>query len=142
MLKKTITYTDYNGLTRTEDFFFNLSKADMMEMELTTEGGLAEMLKKIVNTKDTSAIIKFFKELILKAYGEKSADGKHFIKINDAGIPVANAFSQTEAYSVLFMELLTDADKAAAFVNGIIPPDMITDDVKAEAKAFIESKVR
>lgn len=117
MLKKTITYTDYNQAERTEDFYFNLTKAEVMEMEMSTSGGLAEMIKKIVAAKDAPAIIKVFKDLILKAYGEKSPDGKRFIKSEE----IATAFAQTEAYSQLFMELATDPDKAAEFVNGIIP---------------------
>lgn len=117
MLKKTITYTDYNGTERTEDFYFNLTKAEVMEMEMSTTGGMAEMIQRIVNAQDAPAIIKIFKELVLKAYGEKSPDGKRFIK-NDE---IRDAFAQTEAYSILFMELATDADAAAKFVNGIIP---------------------
>ena len=117
MLKKTITYTDYNGLERTEDFYFNLSKAEIMEMELSTAGGLAEMIQRIVDAQDAPAIIKVFKDLVLKAYGEKSPDGRRFIKSAE----IADSFSQTEAYSQLFMELATDSDAAAAFVNGIVP---------------------
>lgn len=117
MLKKTITYTDYNGSERTEDFYFNLTKAEVVEMEMSTTGGLAEMIKKIVAAQDAPSIIAIFKKLILKAYGEKSPDGKRFIKSDE----ISNAFSQTEAYSQLFMELATDADKAAEFVNGITP---------------------
>ena len=124
MITKTIKYTDYNGVEREEPFLFNLSKAEIMEMEMGTTGGLAEMIKKIVATQETPAIIKIFKELILKAYGEKSADGKRFIKVNDQGVPLSIGFSQTEAYSQLFMELATDADAAAKFVNGIVPADM------------------
>lgn len=117
MLKKTITYTDYNGSERTEDFYFNLTKAEVVEMEMSTTGGLVEMIKKIVAAQDAPSIIAIFKKLILKAYGEKSPDGKRFIKSDE----ISNAFSQTEAYSQLFMELATDADKAAEFVNGITP---------------------
>lgn len=120
MIKKTITYTDYNGTDRTEDFYFNLSKAEVMEMEMSTTGGLAETIQRIVSAQDTPAIIKIFKDLVLKAYGEKSPDGKRFIKSDG----ISTAFSQTEAYSQLFMELATDADAAAKFVNGIIPSDM------------------
>jgi hypothetical protein len=120
MLKKTITYNDYNGTERTEDFYFNLSQAEVMEMELSTEGGLAEMIKRVVASKDAPSIIKIFKDLILKAYGEKSADGKRFVKSEE----IATAFSQTEAYSILFTELATDDKAAAAFVNGIVPKDM------------------
>ena len=121
MLKKTITYNDYNGVERTEDFYFNLSKAELMEMEMSISGGLTEMIEKIVATKDAPAIIKIFKELVLKAYGEKSADGKRFEKKNGA---LAEAFAETEAYSKIFMELATDADKAAEFVNGIMPSNI------------------
>lgn len=124
MLKKTIIYNDYNDVERTEDFYFNLSKAEIMEMEMGTTGGLAEMINKIVQTQDAPAIIKVFKDLILKAYGERSADGKRFEKKNGA---LAEAFAETEAYSQLFMELATDADAAARFVNGIIPRDMQQD---------------
>ena len=124
MLKKSITYTDYNGTERTEDFYFNLTKAEIMEMEMSTTGGLAEMIQKVVNAQDAPAIIKVFKDLVLKAYGEKSADGKRFVKVNDAGVPLSIAFSQTEAYSQLFMELATDAEAAANFVNGIVPKDL------------------
>ena len=117
MLKKTITYTDYNDVERTEDFYFNLTKAELMEMEMGAVGGLSGMIEKIVSAKDAPAIIKVFKELVLKAYGEKSADGKRFIKSKE----ISDAFSQTEAYSQLFMELATDAEAASKFVNGIAP---------------------
>lgn len=124
MLKKTITYTDYNGVERTEDFYFNLSKAEVMEMEMSTAGGLAERIQRIVSTQDAPAIIKIFKDLVLDAYGEKSLDGKRFLKVDENGNRLSVAFSQTEAYSQLFMELATDADAAAKFVNGIVPADM------------------
>lgn len=134
MLKKTITYTDYNGTERTEDFYFNLSKAEVMEMEMSTTGGMAETIQRIVAAQDAPAIIKIFKELVLKAYGEKSPDGKRFIK-NDE---IREAFSQTEAYSILFMELATDADAAAKFINGVIAnaPDVS----KAEHPALKTTK--
>ena len=120
MLKKTITYTDYNGVERTEDFYFNLSKAEIAEMELSTEGGFAEMIQRIVNAKDAAAIVDIFKKMILKAYGIKSDDGKRFMKSKE----ISEAFSQTEAYSQLFIELSTNADAGAAFVKGIMPADM------------------
>lgn len=119
MLKKTINYTDYNGVSRTEDFYFNLTQAEIMEMEMSTSGGLAEMIKRIVDAQDAPAIIKIFKDLVLKAYGVKSADGRRFMKSPE----ITADFEQTEAYSIIFMELATDADKAAEFVNGIIPAD-------------------
>lgn len=121
MLKKTITYEDYNGVSRTEDFYFNLSRAEAAEMEMSIDGGLSERITKLIAAKDAPSIIKIFKDLILDSYGEKSADGKRFIKIDENGRKLANNFAQTEAYSILFMELATDADAAAEFVNGIAP---------------------
>lgn len=124
MLKKNIKYTDYNGVEREEDFYFNLSKAELMEMEMGTNGGLAEMIQQIVKSQDAPAIIKIFKDIILKAYGEKSLDGKRFVKLSETGKPLSIDFSQTEAFSQLFMELATDADAAANFIKGIIPGDI------------------
>ena len=120
MLKKVITYTDYNGVERTEPFYFNLSKAELMEMELGVTGGMTEMLDKIITAKDAPSLMKTFKEMIMKAYGVKSDDGKRLIKSEELSI----AFTQTEAYSVLFMELITDDKAAADFVNGIIPNEI------------------
>lgn len=130
MIKKTITYTDYNGNERTEDFYFNLNKAELMEMEMSTTGGLAEMIQRIVAAQDAPAIIKIFKELVLNAYGQKSPDGKRFIKKDE----LREEFSQTEAYSQLFMELATDADAAAKFIKGIIPNDIDLNDPKLSGK--------
>ena len=120
MLKKTIKYTDYNGVERTEDFYFNLNKAEIMEMQLTTVGGLDAYLKKIISAQDMPTLMRIFKDLILKSYGVKSDDGRRFIK-NEK---LREEFEQTEAYSILYMELSTDAESAAAFVNGIIPADV------------------
>lgn len=136
MLTKTIKYTDYNGVEREEAFLFNLSKAELMEMELGTEGGLTEMIQKIIQIKDQPSIIKIFKKLILKAYGEKSPDGKRFVKTDEHGNPLSRAFSETEAYSVLFMELSTDDKAAAAFVNGIIPNDLAKETAKIDPAAL------
>lgn len=122
MLKKEIKYTNYNEVEVTETFYFNLTKAEVMEMEMTTNGGFHDHLVKIIAANDAKEIVTQFKDLVLKAYGEKSADGKHFVK-NDT---VREAFSQTEAYSDIFMELATNADAAAAFVNGIIPKNLPT----------------
>ena len=121
MLKKTITYTDYNGTERTEDFYFNFSKAEITEMEWGINGGMSAMLQKIIDAKDIPALIKIFKDLVLKAYGQKSDDGKRFIKSEE----ISTAFSQTEAYSDLYMELATNADEAAKFVNAIIPERVV-----------------
>lgn len=130
MLRKTITYRDYNDLERTEDFYFNLSKAEIAEMELSTTGGLTAMLQKIVTAQDTPSIIKVFKDLLLRSYGEKSDDGRRFIKSKE----LSDAFSQTEAYSILFMELASDDKAAAAFINGIIPADVAAEVAKNSAE--------
>ena len=117
MLKKTITYTDFNGKQRTETFYFNLTKAEVAEMETTVDGGFSAMLEKIVASNDPKRIVETFKELVLKAYGEKSDDGRRFMK----GPEIKQAFADTEAYSEIFMELAMDAKAAADFVNGIMP---------------------
>lgn len=127
MLKKVMTYTDFDGVERTESFYFNLTKAELTEMELGTEGGLAEKLQRIVDAKDAPVILRTFKELILKAYGQKSDDGRRFVK-NER---IRDEFAQTQAYSDLFMELSTNADSAAAFVNGIVPSDLDTPNLMA-----------
>lgn len=120
MLKQEVTYIDYNGNERKENIYFNLTKAEIMEMEMGTSGGLAEMIQRIVAAQDSPAIVKIFKDLILRSYGQPSPDGKRFIKSEE----LSTEFSQTEAYSQLFMKLATDADAAAKFVNGIVPSDM------------------
>ncbi len=134
MLKKTITYLDYNKTERTEDFYFNLTQAELIEMEYTTAVGLSVMIDKLISAIDLPEIIKIMKELILKAYGEKSPDGRRFIKSPE----LSAAFSQTEAYSKLFMELATNAQAASDFINGILPtPDS---QQQAKIKAILEEK--
>lgn len=134
MIAKTIKYKDYNGVEREDKFFFNLTQAEITEMELSVDGGLADMIKNIVQAQNQKEIIKIFKKLILKAYGEKTADGKRFRKTDDNGNALSVAFSETEAYSKLFMELATDDEKAAEFVNGIMPSDIDTKALKAEVE--------
>lgn len=124
MLKKTITYEDYNGVERTEDHYFNLSKAELMEMELGVSGGMTEMIQRLIAAQDGPAIAQVFKDLILKSYGQKSADGKRFIKVEN-GRRLADDFIETEAYSQLFMELATNADAAANFMKAIMPADLV-----------------
>lgn len=114
MLKKTITYTDYNGNERTEDFYFNLTKAEATEMAVTDRWSNME---KIVADENNEEILKEFKKFILDSYGEKSEDGRRFIKSDE----LKEAFSQTEAYSELFMELATNADAASDFMRGVVP---------------------
>lgn len=138
MLKKTIVYTDYNGTTRKEDFYFNLTQAEVTELEVSVEGGLVEQINRIVAAQNGKVIIETFKDIILRAYGEKSPDGRRFIKNQE----VRDAFAQTEAYSNLFMELATDAKAASEFVNGIVPPKMekaAPADQSAEAPAVPEN---
>ena len=119
MLKKTITYTDYNGTERTEDFYFNLSRAEITEMELSMEGGMRAYIQKIIAAKSQLALVTLFKEIVMKAYGKKSADGRLFMK-NDA---IRAEFEAHPAYSMIHMDLVTDEAKASAFVNGIMPAD-------------------
>lgn len=120
MLKKSIKYTDYNGVERVEDFYFNLSKAEVAEMELSVDGGMSAMLQKIVESNNNKEILAMFKQIILKAYGEKSEDGKRFVK-NEK---LSEGFAQTEAFSELFVELALNEDKAAEFVKGILPGEL------------------
>jgi len=117
MLKKTIKYTDYDGNEREEDFYFNLSKAELMEMELSQKGGIINLIERVVKEKDQPKILEIFKDLILRSYGQKSPDGKRFVKSQE----VRDSFEQTEAYSELFMEIALDEDKAAAFVKAVAP---------------------
>jgi hypothetical protein len=120
MLKKTITYVDFNGVERQDDFYFNLSKAEVAELELSTKGGLAESLKELVASDDGALIVAKFKEIILMAYGQKSDDGRRFIKSDD----LVTEFTQSNAYSELFMLLATNAEAAAEFMNGVVPQDI------------------
>lgn len=130
MLKKSITYTDYNSNDRTENFYFNLSKAELMEMQLTTTGGFDVMIQNIIDAQDMPTLMKIFKDIILKSYGEKSADGKRFVKSEE----ISKAFSETEAYSVLYMELLTDSSAAAKFISALVPQD-VAEKAQAQMKA-------
>jgi len=120
MLKKLIEYTDYNGKKRKENFYFYLNKAELTEMELGTIGGMRNLIQLITDKQDIPEIIKAFKTIILKSYGEKSPDGVRFIKSPE----LSEAFMQTEAYSNLFMELISNADSAATFINAIVPEDL------------------
>lgn len=121
MLKKTIKYTDFNGEEVEEDCYFNLSKAEIAEMELSTEGGMGEYLKKIVASNNGKEIISAFKDILLRSYGKRSDDGRRFIKNQQ----IREEFESSEAYSTIFMDLVTNADAAAEFVNGIVPKEMI-----------------
>lgn len=117
MIKKTITYTDYDDVERTEDFYFNLNKVELAEMEVSIEGGMAKKLERIVQELDKKEIVEMFKDLIMRSYGEKTPDGKKFIKSKQ----LSDEFSQTEAFVELYLEITNNENAAAAFVNGIIP---------------------
>ena len=125
MLKKTITYTDYNNVERTEDFWFNLTESEIVEMEVSEEGGLQQYLERITKTNDAKKIVDIMKQIILKAYGEKSSDGRRFIKVDAEGHNLASDFAQTPAYSKLFMEVAFDAQEAAKFIKAIFPTESL-----------------
>lgn len=136
MIKETITYTDYFGEKRTEEFRFNLSKAELTEMETSIAGGYTNLLQKMVDTKNTPEMMKTFKEIVLKSYGEISPDGRRFIKSKE----MAEEFCQTEAYSELFMKLIIDTDEMIKFVNGIVPAE-ISEKMKEENAPKLPSNV-
>lgn len=120
MYKKTIKYVDYDGNEREEDFYFNLNKAELLNMDFSSDGSLEAYINKIVKEQDKKSLIKLFQDIILMSYGEKSLDGKHFKKSKE----ITDDFVSTEAYSNLYIELATDSKAAADFVNGIIPSDI------------------
>jgi hypothetical protein len=123
MLKKTIVYKDYNDNELKKTFYFNLSKAEVAEMEQTSKGGLVHMVERLIEENDGEKIVAIFKKLILQSYGVKSDDGERFIKTQE----LRDAFSQTDAYSELYMELSTNATAAEEFIKGILPKDLVKD---------------
>ncbi len=120
MLKKTVTYTNFNDEEITEDFYFHFTKAEIVELENSHRGGLHQIIEKIITTKDNKGLIEIFKDLVLKAYGEKSPDGRRFIKTPE----VREAFSHTQAYSDIFMELATNDAAANEFIDAVLPKKM------------------
>lgn len=134
MIKKTVTYKDYNDVERTETYYFDFSEAEVMDMQASKFNGFNAYLESIINEKDPSKIIKTFKELVLAAYGEKSEDGRSFIKEAPDGTKLADKFKQTKAYSDIYMELALDAKAAAEFVNKVFPPNMAETIKKYEAR--------
>ena len=124
MLKKTVTYTDFNGNKRTEELYFNLTKAELVEMEVGFEGGFKEYCANIAAAQDMAQVMYFFKDIILNSYGVKSADGKYFIKVDEKGCRLADKFVQSEAYSELFIQMAQEPNAFAEFINGIVPADM------------------
>ena len=121
MIKKRITYTDYDGVERTEDFYFNISKSELAEMEMTTAGSFTGALQRMIDAKDVTDLAKTVKFFILKAYGEKTPDGKRFTKSEE----LSTAFSQTPAYDQLFMEIFPNTDMALEFINGLMPAELV-----------------
>lgn len=120
MLKQEITYEDFNGDETTESFYFNISKSELIEMEVEYDGGFTDYIQRIIKAEDRRGLIREFKRLILIAYGEKSSDGKRFIKSDE----LRTEFSQTNAYNTLFMKLATDDGAAAKFLTGLMPKDL------------------
>ena len=128
MYRYTTTYKDYNDFERTEDFFFNLNKAEIMEMQFTTEGGLEQRLKRIMAANDVPTLVAIFKDLLLRSYGIKSDDGRHFLKSEEIRIK----FECSPVYSELFMKLATDDVEAAKFINQVVPSDVAKEVFKDE----------
>ena len=120
MYKIREKYEDYDGNERVEEFYFNLTKAEITDMELTAEGGMSAMLNRIIAAKATSKLIAVFKDLILRSYGQKSPDGRRFIKSDE----LTKEFTETPAYSQIYLRLATDDKAATEFVNNVIPKDL------------------
>lgn len=125
MLKKTITYTDYNGVERTEDFYFNLNRAEITQMELSVDGGYSALIDRLTKSIDQKELMNIFKKIILDSYGEKTLDGKRFMKKDENGVPLSKKFEETEAFVILYMELAQDAEKAAQFINSVFPKKVL-----------------
>lgn len=120
MLKKTYTYKDYNGVERTESFYFHFTEAEILDMEMSAEGGFAERVQRIIDAKDQAALMKLIKKFVIDAYGVKSDDGRRFIKNEE----VKTAFLECPAFSDIFMDMVTNDELAAEFVNSVIPDTM------------------
>lgn len=120
MYKMHVEYVDYNGVERKEDHYFNLNKAELIRMEMSISGGFTESINRIIEAQDAPSLIAIFEDLIQKSYGVKTPDGKGFIKNKE----ILDAFMSTEAYSEVYMRLVTDSEEASKFVNGIIPADL------------------
>lgn len=134
MYKKTIAYTDYFGEEREETFYFHFSEAELSKMELSTTGGISRFVEKIIQTKDNPKLVDMFEDFILSAYGEKSEDGRRFIKSDE----LSTAFKQTPAYSILFMQLITDADELARFINEVVPKNISEKMAESAKEAGVE----
>ena len=130
MIKKTVTYKDLNGKERTETFYFHYFESEIMDMEMSEEGGFAERIQRIIDAKDQASLLKVIKKFVLDAYGVKSDDGRRFNKSQE----VKDAFMESPAFSKIYMELLTDDEVAAEFVNRVVPEDLDTTLAEIAAK--------
>lgn len=121
MFQKAITYEDYNGVKKTKNFYFNLTRSEIAKMHLMTDGGLDQMIKKMIESGSNKEIFTYFENFVLSCYGEKSADGEEFIKNEE----IREKFRNHPAYDVLFMEFIEGGDKAMSdFINAVVPRDM------------------
>ena len=120
MIKWPITYKDYNDNEITEDFYFNLNKAELTKMQFDANGAYSEYIERIKNERNIKLLGEEFKNLILMSYGQKSDDGKVFRKNQQ----IRDDFENSEAYSELFMTLISDEAQASKFVTGILPKDL------------------
>lgn len=137
MLTQTITYTDYDGVERTEEFRFNLTRAEITEMEYTYPGGLAEEMERVLKSNDQNKLFILFKDIIAKSYGEKSQDGRRFMKSPE----LSQAFFETPAYDQLYMKITTDAHFAAEFVKGILPLDTVPENERADLLKRFDERI-
>lgn len=124
MLKKDLTYTNYDGVEVTESFYFNLSKSELTLWEASEDGGVSKRLQRMVDTKDGKTIMSTFYDVMMRAYGEKSADGRRFIKSPE----LSKAFSETVAFDIIFSEMMADPDKALSFIQQVLPPESFRGD--------------
>ena len=120
MLRKEVEYKDFDGNDRKDVLWFHLNEVEITEMDLETSGGLVKYMESIIDTKDVNRLITIFKDLLIRSYGERSMDGKHFYKDDK----IRNEFVSSAAYPVLYMEMVSDADKAVEFINGIVPSNI------------------
>lgn len=137
MWKETITYTDFNDVERTEDFYFNLSKAELIKMNTDSKGDLSDELTRILDNDDKKGLMRYLYDIILKSYGEKSEDGRRFVKVNDKGMSLGEEFEQSDAFSELYIKLLDNDDALSNFTKGIMPKDLMSEVDKMSPEEII-----
>ena len=141
MINKKITYTDYEGVERTETFWFHLSRPELMELETSIDGGFSKLIRQIVDSKSTRGVIENIKKILLLSYGEKVDNGRRFAKSEE----ISKAFSETPAYEILYLQLLEDQDSLSRFINGLVPKDLaeqVSKMSKEEIDALIDNPNR